>query len=82
MQALPNNIMSYITLLIIRILMKIIWYRINLETGEDQCFVQITGIRNAIFRIWMISEDTKEMQKDVYFCFINYKKGFNKVQNK
>lgn len=30
----------------------------------------------------MLSEDTIEMQKDLYLCFINYKKTFNKVQNK
>lgn len=34
------------------------------------------GIRNAIFMMQIISEQTIQMQKDVYPCFIDYTKYF------
>ena len=40
-----------------------------------------TGTRNAIFFIRMLSERSIEMQKDLYFCFIDYTKAFDRVQH-
>ena len=39
------------------------------------------GTRNAIFTLRMITERCVEMQKDVYICFIDYTKAFDKVQH-
>ena len=39
-----------------------------------------TGTRNAILVIRMLTERTIEMQKDLYLCFIDYMKAFDKVQ--
>ena len=38
--------------------------------------------RNAIFILRMIAERSIEMQKDLYVCFIDYTKAFDKVKHK
>ena len=41
------------------------------------------GTRDQIANICWIIEKTKEFQKNIYFCFINYAKAFDYVdQNK
>ena len=53
------------------------------EKGKVQFgFVEDAGTRNAIFLLRMISERAIEMQKDLYICFIDYTKAFEKVQHK
>ena len=44
-------------------------------------FVQDAGIRYAIFVLRMLSERAIEVQKDLYVCFIDYTKAFDKVQH-
>ena len=56
--------------------------RIKPEIGKEQCgFVDDAGTRNAIWMIRMLSERAIEMQKDLYMCFIDYTKAFDKVQH-
>ena len=51
----------------------------NVQTG----FRKERGMRNQIANICWIIEKTKEFQKNIYFCFINYAKAFDYVdQNK
>ena len=57
--------------------------RIRQEIGKKQFgFVQDTGTRNAIIILRMLPERAIEMQKDLYVCFIDYTKSFDKVQHK
>ena len=39
------------------------------------------GTRNAIFIMRMLTERAIEVQKDVYMCFIDYEKAFDKVKH-
>ena len=39
------------------------------------------GTRNAIFVLRMITERAVEMQIDVFMCFIDYSKAFDKVRH-
>ena len=39
------------------------------------------GTRNAIFTLRMICKRSIEMQKDIYLCFIDYTKAFDKVKH-
>ena len=40
------------------------------------------GIRDQIANICWITEKAKEFQKYIYFCFIDYNKGFHCVDHK
>src|SRR5688572_29398703 len=56
--------------------------KLKREIGKEQCgFMEDTGNNNAIFMLKMISEKAIEMQKDVYACFIDYTKAFDKVRH-
>ncbi|XP_042870688.1 uncharacterized protein LOC122252328 [Penaeus japonicus] len=56
--------------------------RIRPEIGNVQYgFVQDAGTRNAIWMVRMLSERAIEMQKDLFMCFIDYTKAFDKVQH-
>ena len=39
------------------------------------------GTRNAIFVLRVITKRPVEMQKDIYMCFIDYAKAFDKVRH-
>ena len=39
------------------------------------------GTRDQITIIWWIVEEAKEFQKNIYFCFIDYAKAFDCVDN-
>lgn len=75
--------MNHITKLIIRILMNRACSRIRPEIGQEQCgFVKDTGTRNMIFMLKMLSGSAIQTQKNVYLCFIDYTKAFDKVHHK
>ena len=51
----------------------------DVQTG----FRQGRGTRDQIANIHWIIEKAREFQKNTYFCFIDYKKAFDRVdQNK
>lgn len=69
-----------------KILLKIILYRnsaaIDREIGENQSgFRKGKGTREGIFNLRTINERYLEKQKDVYICFINYEKAFDRVNH-
>ena len=39
------------------------------------------GTRNAIFMITLLSEKVMEEQKDLYICFLDYTKAFNRIKH-
>ncbi|XP_042883267.1 uncharacterized protein LOC122260182 [Penaeus japonicus] len=76
------SLMSHIIKIILRIIMERARSRIRPEIGNVQYgFVQDAGPRNAIWMVRMLSERAIEMQKDLFMCFIDYTKAFDKVQH-
>ena len=68
------------------ILLKIILYRnsaaIDREIGENQSgFRKGKGTREGTFNRRTINERYLEKQKDVYICFIDYEKAFDRVNH-
>ena len=76
------SIMSQITKIILRVIMERVRAKIRGEVAEEQYgFVEGKGTRNAIFILRMLSERAIEVQKDLYFCFIDYEKAFDRVKH-
>ena len=74
--------MSHMTKVTLKILLQRMSGRTKGEISEEQFgFMPDKGTRNAIFTLRMITEICVEMQKDVYICFIDYAKAFDKVQH-
>src|SRR5438132_1095970 len=77
------SLMSVVLKLILRILMQQMRNKIRPETNKSQCgFMNDTGTRNAIFILRNICERSIEVNKDLYLCFINFTKAFDRVQHK
>ena len=56
---------------------------VNRELSDVQAgFRQSRGTRDQIANIRWIIEKTKEFQKNIYFCFIDYAKAFGCVDHK
>ena len=77
------SLMSHITKIILKVVLERIKHKTIPEIAEQQYgFMKEKGTRNAIFILRMIAERAIEMQKDVYVCFIDYTKAFDKVKHK
>ena len=76
------SLMSHTLKLLLKILMARIRNKIQPEISETQFgFVKDKGTTNAIFTMTMLTERCIEMQKDLYLCFIDYSKAFDKVRH-
>ena len=74
--------MSHVTKIILRVLLLRLRSRIRPDIGREQFgFVEDAGTRNSIFVLRVITERAVEMQKDIYMCFIDYAKVFDKVRH-
>ena len=74
--------MSHVTKLLLRIIMMRVRNKLNPEIAEEQCgFVEGKGTTNAIFILRTLIERALEIQKDVYLCFIDYTKAFDRVRH-
>ncbi|GFN90940.1 endonuclease-reverse transcriptase [Plakobranchus ocellatus] len=52
------------------------------EISETQLgFMADKGTRNAIFALKTLMERSIQVQKDLYLCFIDYLKAFDKVRH-
>ena len=52
------------------------------EISQAQCgFVADAGTRYVIFMIRLLSEKATEKQKDLYICFLDYTKAFDRVKH-
>ena len=49
--------------------------------GVQAGFRKGTGIRDKIANIFWIMEKAREFQKNIYFCFIDYAKAFDRVDH-
>ena len=55
---------------------------VNHELPDVQaCFREGRGIRDQIANIHWIIEKARELQKNIYFCFIDYPKAFDYVDH-
>jgi len=64
--------MSHLTKLIIRVLLKRVRGRTADEVAEEQYgFMPDKGTRNAIFLLWILTERSIQMQKNVNICFLD-----------
>ena len=76
------SIMSQITKIILKVILKRIKRKIRQEVAEEQCgFVEGKGTSNAIFILRMIAERTIQKERDLYLCFIDYEKAFDRVKH-
>ena len=76
------SLMNHTTKILLRVLMNRARNKLKSEISDVQCgFVEDKSTRNVIFIIRMLSEPAIEMQKDLYLCFIDYTKAFDKVKH-
>ena len=76
------SLMSHITKILLKILMARMRNKITPEIAEEQCgFVKDKGTRNAIYMLRTLTERAIEIQRDLYLCFIDYTKAFDKLRH-
>ena len=76
------SLMSVVIKVILRILMQRMRNKIRPEIDKTQFgFMNDTGTRNAIFILRNICERTIEVNKNLYLCFIDFTKAFDKVRH-
>ena len=76
------SIISQITKIILRVFMNRIIGRMRGEIAWEQYgFMPGKGTANAIFVMRNLMERMIEKQKDVYMCFIDYEKAFDRVRH-
>ena len=76
------SLMSHTTKILLRVLINRARSKLKPEISNVQYgFVEDKSTRNAIFIVCMISERVIEMQKNLYLCFIDYAKAFDKVKH-
>ena len=62
--------------------MKRIRNKVYTEIADNQCgFMEGKGTANAIYILRQIIERTLEVNKDLYVCFIDYTKAFDRVRH-
>ena len=75
---------SHASKVMLKILQARLQQYVNWELPDVQSvFRKSRGIRNQISNMHWIIEKAREFQKNIYFCFIDYTKAFDRVdQNK
>ncbi|KAG1671332.1 Craniofacial development protein 2 [Nymphon striatum] len=77
------SLMSHVTKLLLKIILQRITNKINQEVSRLQSgFRSGSGTREGIFNLRNIYERSLEVQKDVYICFIDYRKAFDRTETK
>ena len=76
------SLMPHITKLFLRIILNRIKYKIDNEIGEEQFgFRANNGTREATFCFNIISQKFITVLKEIYACFIDYSKAFDRVHH-
>ncbi|CAF1369208.1 unnamed protein product [Adineta steineri] len=76
------SLMSHITKVLLKILMMRMKNKMTPEIAKEQYgFMPDKGTRNAIFILRMIIERSIEVKHDIYLCFLDYTKVFDKVKH-
>ena len=77
------NIISHDSIVMLKILQARLKQYVNHELSDVQAgFRKGRGTRDQIANICWIMEKSREFQKDIYFCFIDYAKAFDCVDHK
>ena len=77
------SLMSHVTKIILRVILLRARNKVRQEISDEQYgFMKDRGIRNAIYMMRLMAERAIEMQRDLYVCFIDYKKAFDRVKHK
>ena len=73
---------SYASKVMLKSLQARLQQYVNWELPDVQVgFRKGTGTRDQIANIHWIIEEAREFQKNIYFCFIDYTKGFDCVDH-
>ena len=76
------SLMSHILKILLKIILNRNRQKIEAEISELQSgFMSGKGTREGIFNMRMICERYIEVNKDVYACFIDYEKAFDRVNH-
>ncbi|CAF1635495.1 unnamed protein product, partial [Adineta ricciae] len=76
------SLMSHTTKVLLKILMMRMKNKITPEIAKAQYgFMPDKGTRNTIFILRMIIERSIEVKHDLYLCFLDYTKAFDKVKH-
>ena len=76
------SLMSHFTKVLLRVIINRMRKSLRPEISNTQFgYVPDKGTRNAIFTLSMLMERCIEVQKDLYICFIDYTKAFDKVRH-
>ena len=76
------SIMSQITKILLRIILKRIRTKLKTQISDQQFgFVPGKGTSNALFALRVLTENVLEVQKDIFVCFVDYEKAFDKVKH-
>ena len=76
------SIMNHSTKILLRIIINRMKNAIHAEVNECQYgFMPDKGTRNAVYVLNRIAERSKQVQKKVFCCFIDYTKAFDRVQH-
>ena len=74
--------MSQVTKLLLKIVMDHMKGKIQAELDDGQSgFRQGKGTREGLLNLRLICERHLEVQKDVYICFLDYEKAFDRVRH-
>ena len=75
-------LISHASKVMVKILQARLQQYVNRELPDVQAgFRKGRGTRDQFANIWWIIEKAREFQKNIYFCFIDYAKAFDCVDN-
>ena len=75
-------LISHASKVILKILPDRLQQKVNRELPNVQAgFRKGRGTRDEIANIWWNIEEARELQKNIYFCFIDYNKAFDSVDH-
>ena len=75
-------LMSHTSKVMLKILQARLWQYVNREFPDVQAgFRKGRGTRDQIANICWVIEKTREFQKNIYFCIIDYSKAFDCVDH-
>ena len=76
------SLMSHITKLLLKVIEQRIVKKIDNEVSRLQSgFRTGSGTREGIFNLRTVCEQAIDLRKDVYICFIDYTKAFDRVKH-
>ena len=87
---MPKNIQTYRTIALIsqasKVMLKILHARLQQNMNQELPDVQVgfrksRGTRDLVVNIGWIIKKARELQKNIYFCLIDYVKAFDCVDH-